>query len=149
MLPQPCVDAQAKVSLGDGPIRVVERHEANLEVEAAGPNELGDPLQARGRAAGLQPGDRRLGRPRPAGDLGLAEPGPAAGLRSVVAELPGRAFLVSLNEHICPGGLCPPKVDGVLLRYDGHHYTRAGARWAVPLLHAEMLGAGALPASMR
>lgn len=70
-------------------------------------------------------------------------------LGSVVAELPGRAFLVSLNEHICPGGLCPPKVDGVLLRYDGHHFTRAGARWAVPLLHAEMLGAGALPASMR
>lgn len=68
---------------------------------------------------------------------------------SPVFELPGRAFLVSLNEHICPGGLCPPKVDGVLLRYDGHHFTRAGARWAVPLLHAEMHGAGALPALMR
>ena len=70
-------------------------------------------------------------------------------LESVVAELLGRAFLVSLNDHICPGGLCPPKGDGVLLRYDGHHLTRAGTRWAVPLLHAEMLGAGALPASMR
>lgn len=70
-------------------------------------------------------------------------------VESVVAELPGRAFLVSLNDHICPGGLCPPKVDSVLLRYDGHHFTRAGARWAVPLLHTEMLEAGALPDSMR
>jgi hypothetical protein len=33
-------------------------------------------------------------------------------------------------------------------RYDGHHFTAEGARWIVPLLHAELVRAGALPPSM-
>ena len=51
---------------------------------------------------------------------------------------------VDLGELICPDGLCAEDVDGVPWRWDGRHYTRAGAlavaNWLEPTLLA--LGAG-------
>jgi hypothetical protein len=69
-------------------------------------------------------------------------------LEAVVADAAGRAFLVSVNERLCPGGLCPASIGGTPVRYDGHHFSESGARWIVPPLLEEMRAAGALPASM-
>ncbi len=72
-----------------------------------------------------------------------------ATLSEVASSYPGQAYLVSLTDHLCPGGICPPAPGGVFARYDGHHFTTAGARWVVPLLFGELLRAGALPPAMR
>jgi hypothetical protein len=51
--------------------------------------------------------------------------------REVHAAVPGTT-LVSVQDEVCPGGRCRPVVgDGLLLRYDGLHFTPAGARWLV------------------
>jgi hypothetical protein len=68
-------------------------------------------------------------------------------LRSVVAENPG-AFSVSLNDAVCPNRACPAEVDGVLVRYDGVHFTEDASIWLAELLHQEMRTAGALPPAM-
>jgi len=69
-------------------------------------------------------------------------------LAEVAAAFPGRAYDVSITEDLCPSGICRPTVQGVVARYDGHHFTAEGARWAVPRLYAELVRVGALPASM-
>jgi peptidoglycan/LPS O-acetylase OafA/YrhL len=81
------------------------------------------------------------------GDPGV--PAFNAMLGRVAAHHPGRAFVVSLTDELCPGGVCPPAPEGIFARYDGHHFTSVGARWIVPVLNTKMLDAGALPASMR
>jgi hypothetical protein len=43
-------------------------------------------------------------------------------------EVPGVA-LVTLQGALCPGDRCHPVVDGLLMRYDGLHFSADGARW--------------------
>ena len=69
-------------------------------------------------------------------------------LAEVASGFAGDAYVVSITEHLCPGGICRPMVQEIVPRYDGHHFTAEGARWIVPLLHAELVRAGALPPSM-
>jgi peptidoglycan/LPS O-acetylase OafA/YrhL len=64
----------------------------------------------------------------------------------VAARFPGQASVVSMTPYLCPGGLCAPTAEGVFARYDGHHFSRAGSRWIVPRLIADMRLAGAFPA---
>jgi hypothetical protein len=66
-------------------------------------------------------------------------------LAEVVAEAGSGVFLVSVSEDLCPGGTCAPVIDGTVLRYDGSHFSAAGARWLVPRLFEKMTGAGAIP----
>lgn len=47
------------------------------------------------------------------------------------------AAMVSVKDHLCPNGLCHYEADGLLPRYDAHHYS-AGARWVVGLLFDQM-----------
>jgi hypothetical protein len=39
--------------------------------------------------------------------------------------------VVALRQHICPNGTCPMVIEGLVLRYDGVHFTPQGARWFV------------------
>ena len=63
-------------------------------------------------------------------------------LATVAARTPGSVSVVSMTEHLCPEGSCSPIVGGVFPRYDGHHFSKAGARWLVPLLIDDMRSAG-------
>ena len=65
-------------------------------------------------------------------------------LASVVRDHPRGTYLVSINDHLCPNDVCPPVVGGVVARYDGHHFSGPGARWAAPLLYSELVKAGAI-----
>jgi peptidoglycan/LPS O-acetylase OafA/YrhL len=70
-------------------------------------------------------------------------------LVEIASRSPAQVFVVSVTDHLCPNAVCRPAPDGVFARYDGHHFTTAGARWIVPLLHRELIEAGVLPSSMR
>jgi peptidoglycan/LPS O-acetylase OafA/YrhL len=63
-------------------------------------------------------------------------------LAEVDARSRGEVSIVSMTQHLCPAGLCSPVIDGVFARYDGHHFSKAGARWLVPLLIEDMRRAG-------
>jgi SGNH domain (fused to AT3 domains) len=45
-------------------------------------------------------------------------------------EVPG-VTLVTLQSVLCPGDRCHPVVDGLLVRFDGLHFSADGARWFV------------------
>ena len=94
---------------------------------------------------------RRWCRARDGARTRLAEGGPNLGSeRTTSQRVSVRSVAVpSVTDHLCPNGICPPAPGGVFARYDGHHFTRTGARWIVPLLYAELVEAGALPSSMR
>ena len=53
--------------------------------------------------------------------------------------------MVSVNDHLCPNGLCHYEANGLLPRYDAHHYSSAGARLVVGLLFEQMQLAGVWP----
>ena len=44
-------------------------------------------------------------------------------LHTVAQRFPGRVSVISLADLVCPGGTCLPIRDGMLIRYDGQHYT--------------------------
>jgi hypothetical protein len=49
---------------------------------------------------------------------------------------------VSITDAICPGGVCVPVVDGMVIRYDGNHFTAAAAEWLAPTLYRQLVAAG-------
>jgi len=55
-------------------------------------------------------------------------------LRSVAAARPQAARTVSIADLVCPGGNCYPVRDGMLIRYDGVHYTVPFSRYLTPIL---------------
>jgi peptidoglycan/LPS O-acetylase OafA/YrhL len=59
-------------------------------------------------------------------------------LRTVAAARPASARTVSMTDVICPGGSCYPVQDGMLIRYDGVHYTTAFSRYLTPILLARI-----------
>jgi peptidoglycan/LPS O-acetylase OafA/YrhL len=61
----------------------------------------------------------------------------------VAPKVPG-VSTISLNEAVCPGGLCAPLVHGTVLRYDGIHFTAAGALTLVPTLDKQLEATAAL-----
>jgi peptidoglycan/LPS O-acetylase OafA/YrhL len=64
--------------------------------------------------------------------------------REVAAAVPG-ASSVSLADEICPNGFCAPLVNGLMLRYDGVHFSLPGAERLAPTLYRRIQEAGALP----
>ena len=75
------------------------------------------------------------------------DPGAAAFndlLSEAASAYPGEAFVVSLNDVICPGGACVPVLDDVLLQYDGHHFTGSASRMLVPILFERIAATGAM-----
>jgi peptidoglycan/LPS O-acetylase OafA/YrhL len=69
-------------------------------------------------------------------------------LRSVVRPSGYRAMVVSLNDEICPSGVCPVVMDGVLVRYDGVHFTAQAAGRLVPILFERIAEHASLPPQM-
>ena len=55
-------------------------------------------------------------------------------LQSVADRFPGRVSVISLADLVCPGGSCLAMRDGMLIRYDGQHYTATFSRWLGPHL---------------
>ena len=55
-------------------------------------------------------------------------------LDTVAKHFPGRVSVISLADIVCPGGYCVPVRDGMLIRYDGQHYTATFSRWLAPQL---------------
>jgi peptidoglycan/LPS O-acetylase OafA/YrhL len=71
-------------------------------------------------------------------------------LRAVAAELPKRVSFVPTGDLVCagPDGQCVPLQNGVVIRYDGVHYTGRFSRQVVPLILNRLSAAGiALPGS--
>jgi hypothetical protein len=65
--------------------------------------------------------------------------------RRVAGRVPG-VSTISITDTICPGGVCVAELNGIVLRYDGQHFTAPAARWLAPLMYAQLVHAGALPA---
>jgi lysophospholipase L1-like esterase len=61
----------------------------------------------------------------------------------LAATLPG-VSTISLTEAMCPGGICVPVVNGLLLRFDGNHFTAPAARWLAPVIYRQLVRAGVL-----
>ena len=58
--------------------------------------------------------------------------------------LPGVSTL-SITSAVCPDNVCAPVVAGLILRWDGLHFTADGARAIAPTLGSQILAIGALP----
>ena len=65
--------------------------------------------------------------------------------RAVAAAVPGVSS-ISISDAICPDGACTPIVDGLMLRYDGNHFSAPAAEHLAPLIYQRLAAAGALPA---
>ena len=52
---------------------------------------------------------------------------------------------ISLTDAMCPNGVCSPELDGILIRYDGLHFSQAGNGWLAPLLYRRLIDAGVIP----
>lgn len=60
--------------------------------------------------------------------------------REVAREIP-QVQVISMQDVVCPGGSCPVRLDGQVLRYDGVHFTAPGARWFVDRLEPRLVAA--------
>jgi peptidoglycan/LPS O-acetylase OafA/YrhL len=60
-------------------------------------------------------------------------------LRGVVERHPNRAALLDLGAQTSRDGQYTPVIDGVDLRFDGVHFSPAGARWLQPWLFGALL----------
>jgi peptidoglycan/LPS O-acetylase OafA/YrhL len=55
-------------------------------------------------------------------------------LHTVAERFPGQVSVISISDLVCPNATCLPIRDGMLIRYDGQHYTATFSRWLVPRL---------------
>lgn len=65
-------------------------------------------------------------------------------LNTVAQHFQGRVAVISLADIVCPRGTCLPIRDGMLIRYDGQHYTATFSRWIAPQLLARIADASAM-----
>jgi hypothetical protein len=64
--------------------------------------------------------------------------------RQVASAVPG-VTTISLNEAVCPNGVCRTRVDGLVIRFDGLHFSPDAGRWLAPTLYAQMVASGIAP----
>jgi len=62
--------------------------------------------------------------------------------RSVAQEFPAHVKVVSVTDLVCPRGVCPVSVGGVVMRYDGGHFTKAASLKVAPVLYERLKAAG-------
>jgi peptidoglycan/LPS O-acetylase OafA/YrhL len=65
--------------------------------------------------------------------------------RQVARDVP-HVSVISMQDLMCPGDRCPPRVGGLLPRYDGVHFSEPGARWFVGQLEPRLVQATGLRA---
>jgi peptidoglycan/LPS O-acetylase OafA/YrhL len=68
--------------------------------------------------------------------------------RSVATRVP-HVSTISMTDAVCPNGVCTPELDGILMRYDGLHFSAAGSGLLAPLLYRRLVHAGVVPRSAR
>ncbi|NJC74286.1 hypothetical protein HC031_31910, partial [Planosporangium thailandense] len=57
----------------------------------------------------------------------------------VADETPG-THVLAMRQVVCPRGACPMVIDGLVVRYDGVHFTPQGARWFVSKMEPQLAG---------
>ncbi len=63
--------------------------------------------------------------------------------RRLAMRLP-HVFTISVTDVMCPNGMCSAELDGILLRYDGVHFSAAGSEWLAPFLYQRLIDAGVI-----
>jgi hypothetical protein len=48
---------------------------------------------------------------------------------------------ISITPALCPAGVCGWDLDGLVLRFDGVHFTPDANSWLIPALRQQMAGA--------
>jgi peptidoglycan/LPS O-acetylase OafA/YrhL len=90
------------------------------------------------------PGARSLSRCHPAvRDDAVQEPYNEA-LRRIARQVP-RVTTVSITDALCPRGTCAWDIDGMVLRFDGLHFTPEASRWLAPRLLQQLSAVGGVP----
>jgi len=52
---------------------------------------------------------------------------------------------ISMTDVICPDGVCRPEVNGILMRYDGAHFSPAASELLAPVLYERLIDIGVIP----
>jgi hypothetical protein len=60
----------------------------------------------------------------------------------VAAHFKHNVFTVSVDDVLCPRGVCKPVINGTLGRFDGVHYTRPFSLIIVPIILRRAVDAG-------
>jgi peptidoglycan/LPS O-acetylase OafA/YrhL len=63
-------------------------------------------------------------------------------LDRVAARHRDRVRVVDLSDVVCPDGVCSLVVHGIVMRYDGGHFTRRASEYVAPFLYARVRAAG-------
>jgi hypothetical protein len=63
----------------------------------------------------------------------------------VVARHSSTMRVVPWTDLVCPNDHCWPRLDGVLIRHDQIHYTKAGAIWLSPYLYQRLKEVSVVP----
>ncbi len=63
-------------------------------------------------------------------------------LDRVAARHPARVVVIDLADVVCPGGVCSLLVKGLLMRYDGGHFTKRASEYVAPFLYERIRAAG-------
>ena len=61
-----------------------------------------------------------------------------------IAEAVPGVSTISLTSAVCPDTMCKPEVNGVVLRWDGVHFTKDGAGVMKPELQRQILALGVM-----
>jgi peptidoglycan/LPS O-acetylase OafA/YrhL len=61
--------------------------------------------------------------------------------RQVSADVPG-VISFSITDAVCPGGICTPIVNGMLMRYDGLHFSQPAVLYLAPVIYERLQAAG-------
>jgi hypothetical protein len=61
--------------------------------------------------------------------------------RRIAAKVP-RVSTISITDSICPNGVCTPNVNGLLVRYDGEHFSPPTAKWLAPVIYRQLVAVG-------
>jgi peptidoglycan/LPS O-acetylase OafA/YrhL len=65
-------------------------------------------------------------------------------LNSVADGFPGRVEVISTADLVCPDGFCAAFQNGMLVRFDGEHFTATYSRWIAPHVVDRVLAAAGL-----
>jgi hypothetical protein len=49
---------------------------------------------------------------------------------------------ISLTSAMCPNDVCVPVVNGILIRFDGLHFTEPAAEWLAPVIYRQLVSSG-------
>ena len=60
---------------------------------------------------------------------------------NLAATIPG-VSTISITGAICPNGVCVSVLNGILIRFDGNHFTTPAAEWLAPVVYRQLVAVG-------